>query len=303
VGENSQHLEDEALVYSLDASSEPDISPETVISSLKEIREALEFASEINSEENSTVEAFLETLRGMEVPISRISLDPSLLPDVLGPVEDARLNAEGSLITTSPEGGIETVDLTSFDNRDILVSILEDLVEKLKAVVNGTQVLPEVPADEPDVEMAVIDTPVIEEPPEIEEISEPESPEEIVLPVDEIDEPEEEQLYLEPERVEPPVEEFSPPLIEPIQEEPPTIPRATEEAIPAPTVLSGSALRRFRAKVRRQRGEASRSISEIRKMREAQIERMRTGAKESWIHEEGILVSLKKLLSRKFRKK
>jgi hypothetical protein len=38
-------------------------------------------------------------------------------------------------------------------------------------------------------------------------------------------------------------------------------------------------------------------------MREAQIERMRMGAKESWIHEEGVLASLKKLLSRKFRKK
>ena len=299
MGTNSRHLEDEALVYNLDASSEPAVSPEAVISSLREIREALELASNITSEENSIVESFLETLRCMAVSISRISIDPSLLPGMFGPVEDARINAEGNLIITSPEGKIETVDLTRFDNRDLLVSILGDLVEKLKAVANRTQVLPEIPADEPDVEIAIINTPVIEEPPEIEEITEPVSPEELVTPFEEIDEPEEEQLSLEPEPVEPHVEEFSSSLPEPIEEEPSTIPRATEKAIPTPVVLTDSALRRFRAQVRQQNGEALRSISEIRKLRKAQIDKMRMGAQEPWIQEEGILASLKKLLSRK----
>jgi hypothetical protein len=302
VGTNSQHLEDETLVYSLDTSSEPAVSPEAIVSSLREIRGALKLASGITSEENSTVEAFLETLRGMEVLISQISINPSLFLGMLGPVEDARINAEGILIITSPEGGIETVDLTSFDNRDLLVSILGDLVEKLKEVAKRTRVLTEIPGDESDIEMAFIDMPVIEEPPEIEEIAEPESPEEVVIPIEELDEPEEEQFSLEPELVEPHVEEFSPPLPQPIEEEPPTIPRATEEAIATPTILKDSALRRFRARVRRQRGETSRSISKIRKLREAQIERMRTGAIEPWIQEEGVLASLKKLLFRRARK-
>jgi hypothetical protein len=303
VGTNSSHLDDETLVYSLDSESESAVSSEAVISSLKELREALELASDIASEENSTVEAFIETLRGMEVPISRISIDTTLLPGRLGPIEDARINPEGGLIITSPEGGIETVDLTRFDNRDLFVSILGDLLEKLRGVVEGTQILPEFPADEPDVEITVIDEPVIEEPSEIEEVVEPESPEELALLVEEIDEHEEVQIPVEPEPVDEYVEEVSPPLPEFMEYEPSATPQAPEEPAPVPTVLSDSALRRFRAKVRRQKGEASRSISEIRKMREAQIERMRTGDKESWIHEEGILVSLKKLLSRKFKKK
>lgn len=297
------HLDDETMAYSLDASSEPVTSLEEAVSVLKELREALEQDHNLASEENSTVEAFLETLQRMSLPISRITIDPSLLPDRLGPVEDARINTEGVLIVTSSDGGIETVNLTSFDNRDLLVSILGELMETLRGVADGTQVLPELPGDERDVEMAVIDEPVIEEPQEIE-VAEPEPPEELSPPVAEIDETVEEQLLVEPEPVEPTIEAFSPPPPEPIEYEPYPVSQEVEAPIVVPNVQSNSVLRRFRNKVLRQRGEASRSISEIRRLREAQVQRMRTGANEPWIQEEtGVLASLKKLLSRKSRKR
>ena len=292
------------MAFSVDASSEQVVSSEEAVSSLRELREALGRVSDLASEEDVTVESFLETLGSIPVTISRLPLEPSLLLDQLGPVEDARINAEGVLILTSPDGGIETVDLTSFENRDLLVSVLEDLVEKLRRVANETQVLPEVPGVEPDVEMTVIDMPVIEEPQEIGEVAEPEFTEELTPPADEIDEPAEERLFVEPEPMEPPIEAFSPPPPDPVEHGPYPVPQEFEEPIFTPNFQSNSVLRRFRDQVLRQRREASRSIFEIRRLREAQVQRMRTGARVPWIREEtGFLASLKKLLSRKSGKR
>ena len=303
MGSNTTRLDDETMAYSLDSSSEAATSSEAAVTSLRELRDALEEASDLASEETSTVDAFIETLRSLPIPISQISVDPSLLSGLLGPVEDARINAEGVLILASPDGTIENVDLTSFDNRDLLVSILGDLVEKLREVANGNQIPPEIPADKPDVEVGIIDTPIIDEPLEIEEIAEPESPEEIILPIDEIEEPDEEQFFVGSEPVEPAIEELSKPPPEPIEYEPPTVP-PEEAPIFVPNVQSNSILRRFRGEVLQQKGEASRRISEIRRLREGQVQKMRVGIKEPWALENpGVLASLKKLLSRRTGKR
>lgn len=298
VGTNPGQLVDETMAFSVDASSEPAVSPEETVSSLRELRESLELVSALASEEDVTVESFLETLRSIPVTISRLPLEPSLLPTRLGPVENARINAEGVLTITSPSGGMEIIDLTSCENRDLLVSVLEDLVEKLRGLANGAHVLPEIPGVEPGVEMTVIDMPVIHVPQAIGKADEPEPTEELILPADEIDEPAEERLFVEPDPGEPPIEAFSPPPPDPVEHDP--VPPEFEEPIFTPNVQSNSVLRRFRDQVLRQRGVASRSISEIRRLRDAQVKRMRAGAREPWVREEmGVLASLKKLLSRK----
>ncbi len=143
MGTDSRQLEDETIAFSVDASSEPAASPEEVVSSLRELREALGRISGLASEEDVTAESFLETLGSISVTISRIPLEPSLLPKRLGSVDEARMNNEGALILTTPDGGIETVDLASFDNRDLLVTILGDLLEKLRGLADGTHDLPE----------------------------------------------------------------------------------------------------------------------------------------------------------------
>ena len=295
-----RHLNEETMAYSLDNATELAIFPGKAVSALRALGEALEYAHNLASEENSTVEAFLETLQSIPIPISRISIDPSLLPDQLGHVKDARINAEGVLIIPSPDGGIETVDLTSFDNRDLLISILRDLMEKLRGVANGTQALPEVLGVEPAAKMTVIEIPIIEEPPAIVAITEPEFPEGLSPPKKDVDEPAEERLFVEPAPVEPPIEPILLPPSDPVEYEPYPEPHEVESPIPTPNVHSGSVLRRFRNQVLRQRREASRNISKIRRLREAKVQMMRTGASEPWVWDEtGVLASLKKLLSRR----
>jgi hypothetical protein len=288
------------MAFSVDASSEPTASPEEAVSSLRELREALGRVSGLASEEDVTVESFLETLGRLSVTITRIPLDPSLLPKRLGSVEEARMNDGGALILTTPDGGIETIDLTSFDNRDLLVTVLGDLLEKLRGLADGTHDLPEIIVDEPDIERAVVDEPIILEPPVIEEIAEPKAME-MFLPPEEINmSVEEPPASIEPKPVDPPVETISPAPHSAVEYEPSLVPPIVEEPIFTSPVLPNSVLRRFRDKALRQRNEASRRISKIRRLREAQVHRMRSGVQEPWIQEEtGVFASLRKLLSRR----
>ena len=300
MGTDSRQLENETMAFSVDASSAPVISPEEAVSSLRELRESLGQVSDLATEEDVTVESFLETLGSISMTISRITLEPSLLPKRLGSVEEARMNDEGALILTTPDGGIETIDLTSFDNRDLLVTVLGDLLEKMRGLADGTHELPEIIVDEPDIEDTVVDEPVVLEPPVIEAVAEPEAMEEQLSTPEEIDIPvEEPPVPIEPEPVDPPVEMISPAPHDPVEYEPTLVPPIVEDPIFTQTVLPNSVLMRFRDKALRQRSKASRRMSEIRRLTEAEVKKMRSGAKEPWIREKTVVfASLKKLLSR-----
>jgi hypothetical protein len=139
----------------------------------------------------------------------------------------------------------------------------------------------------------------------IEEVVEPEVTERVLFTPEEIDMPvEEPPVSLEPEAVDLPVEKISSAQHDPIEYEPSEVPPIIEEPIFTSSVLSDSVLGRFRTRVQRQRSEASRRISEIRRLRVAQVHSMRSGAIGPWIQEgTGLLNSLKKLLSRMSGKK
>jgi hypothetical protein len=293
------------MAFSVDALSEPTVSPEEAVSSLRELRETLGQVSELASAEDVTVQSFLDTLGSISVTISGIALEPSLLPKRLGSVEDARMNDEGELILTTPDGGIKTVNLTSFDNRDLLVTVLGDLLEKLRELADRLHDLPEIIVDEPDIESTVVDEPIVLEPPVIEAVVEPEvieeplsTPEELVKPV------EKPPVSIKPELGASPDEMISQVQHDLDEYEPTLVSQTDEDPNVTPTVLSTSVPRRSRDQVLRERSEASQRLSEIRLLREAKFNRLRIGANEPRIQEKtGVLASLKKLLSRRSRKR
>ncbi len=305
MGMDSRQLQDETMAFSVDALSEPTVSPEEAVSSLRELRETLGQVSELASEEDVTVQSFLDTLGSISATISGIALEPSLLPRRLGSVEDARMNDEGELILTTPDGGIKTVDLTSFDNRDLLVTVLGDLLEKLRELADRLHDLPEIIVDEPDIESTVVDEPIVLEPPVIEAVVEPEvieeplsTPEELVKPV------EKPPISIKPELVASPDEMISQVQHDLDEYEPTLVSQTDEDPNVTPTVLSTSVPKRSRDQVLRERSEASQRLSEIRLLREAKFNRLRIGANEPRIQEKtGVLASLKKLLSRRSRKR
>jgi hypothetical protein len=293
------------MAFSVDASSEPTVSPEKAVSSIRELRETLGRVSDLALEEDVTVESFVEALGCISVTISRIPLEASLLPKWLGPVEASRMNDEGALILTTPDGGLKTVDLTSFDNRDLLVTVLGDLLEKLRGLVDGAHDLPEISVDEPEIEGIVVDVPLILEPQVIDAVVEPEVIEEVLSTPEGIDIPvKEPPIFTEPELGDPPIEMISPVPHDPVEYEPTLVPQTDEQPIFTPTVLSTPVPRRSMDHVQHQWSEASRRISELRRLTEAQVKRMRSGAKEPRVQEKpGVFASLKKLLSRRSRKR
>ncbi len=252
-----------------------------------------------------TVKSFLETLGSISVTISRITLEPSLLPKRLGPVEEARMNDEGSLILTTPDGGIETIDLTSFDNRDLLVTVLGDLLEKMRGLADGTHDLPKIVVDEPEIEGPVVDEPTILEPPVIEAVVEPETKEEILSTPEEIEKPvREPPVSIKPELEGLPVELISQAPRNPFDHEPSPVLTKVDDPNFTQTVLSNSDPGRSRAQILRERNEASQRLSEIRMRREARFNRLRIGVNKPRVQEkEGVLASLKKLLSGRSKKK
>lgn len=305
MGTDSRQLENETMAFSVDASSGPAVSPEKAVSSLRELREALGRVSDLASEEDVTVESFLETLGSISVTISRIPLEPSLLPKRLGSVEEARMNDEGALILTTPDGGIKTIDLTSFDNRDLLVTVLGDLLEKLRELADRAHDLPEIIVDEPYIEGAIVDEPFILEPPVIEAVAELEAMEKPLSTPEEIDIPvKEPPVSVKPELVGSPVEMISAVPHDLAEYEPTLVSQTDEDPTVTPTGLSTSVPRRSREQVLRERSEASQRLSKIRLLREAQPNRLRIGSNEPRVQEKaGLFASLKKLLTRRSRKR
>jgi len=330
----TNELEDDATIFSLDSASELPVSPDSVISSLQELQESLGLVKDLAQAESETLDSLFEVLGGMALTVTRIPLEPSSLARI-GEVEAARLSPGGALIVTRPDGEIETFELSDPENRELLPSVIDDLMGKLRGFIEGSYVLPE-PVERPrprpiikEVQKEIVapePKEVVEEPPALEETlpeevleeaeEEPgeeveetiEEPEEALEEIPEVETPEiEVPEVIEPEAVEPPP--VSIPTLSPARiEEPEPITRA-EPVFEKPPVVAGlpprpvnRLLNRHRSKVKRQRDEARRKMSEIRRLRDEQVRAMRTADKTNGPVlrlPTGILGSLKKLFSRR----
>jgi len=327
----TNELEDDATMFSLDSASEPPVSPDSVVSSLQELQESLGLVKDLAQVESETLDSLFEALGGMALTVTRIPLEPSALARI-GEVEAARLSPEGALIVTRPDGEIETLMLSEPDNRELLQPVIDDLMGKLRGLMDGTYSVPEPvvverPRPKPVIEQVeeeiVAPEPeeVLEEPPALEETppeevleeveeeaeeepeEEAEEPEELLEEIPEVDVPE----VIEPEDVRPPpvsIPDSSPSRFEepepvtreePIFEKPPVV-----SSLPPRPV--NRLLNRHRSKVKRQRDEARRKMSEIRRLRDQQIREMRAADKTNGSGLKlptGILGSLRKLFSRR----
>jgi len=325
----TNELEEDATMFSIDSASEPPVSPDSVISSLQELQESLGLVKDLAQAESETLDSLFEALGGMALTVTRIPLEPSSLARI-GEVEAARLSPEGALIVTHPGGEIETLELSDPENRELLQPVIDDLMGKLRGLMDGSYAVPEPverPRPKPVIRQVVEDVAapepeeVVEEPPtleetppeevleEVEEEAEEEveetaeEPEEALEDVPEVEAPE----VIEPEDLEPPL--VSIPTVSPVRiEEPEPITRV-EPVFEKPPVVAGlpprpvnRLLNRHRSKVKRQCEEARKKMSEIRRLRDEQVRQMRTADKANGSVlrlPTGILGSLRKLFSRR----
>lgn len=106
-------------------------SREEIIRALRMVREDVGQICELSGEEEKIVEAFCLALLRLMKPLAKaIPVDPSALPRTLGDVEKANIIPEGDLIVLYSEGGMESIDLSSEANRDLLVDVIRNVMPK-----------------------------------------------------------------------------------------------------------------------------------------------------------------------------
>ena len=276
------------------------------VSHIKGAKEDVEGIVSLLADEGTVVEGLIKALTTSGLPVNRIPLEPSAMPDELGEVEEAHLTSGGSLIVSLLDGQVDSFDLSFEENRGLLVSAMDDIVPKLHSVLDGSLVLRELIIEEEAVEPETFEVPEevaeevtphvpeIEEPVEVEEptpgeVEEPTleelTEEEVVEP--EVEEPEIMEPSVEEDMVvvsgveEPAVEEFSLPEFDPEAQlsEAPELTRERSVLLERPVkppVARDVLVRRLRRAVKRQRSSAQIEMEKVRRQREAQIRRLRT---------------------------
>lgn len=112
-------------------------SPEEVVESLKRLRDDVGQISELSSEEGNLVRTFsLAFLKLMEPFAKNIPVDVEVLPRRLGRVERANIIQNGKLVLLHQNGRMESVDLVEVGNRDLLVTVVSDVLPKFKELVS-----------------------------------------------------------------------------------------------------------------------------------------------------------------------
>lgn len=138
--EKEEVLEDEAEAPSSERGTTVTAlpsSPEEVVESLKRLREDVGQISELSSEEGNLVRTFsLAFLKLMDPLAKNIPVDVDVLPRRLGRVERANIIPNGQLVLLHQNGRMESIDLVEVGNRDLLITVVSDVLPKFKELVS-----------------------------------------------------------------------------------------------------------------------------------------------------------------------
>ena len=213
-------LEQEAIAFSHDSSPEPIPSIDEILSDLSELRGDISHLSNLKSKEDRAVEGLFQALMKLTQLLKWATVETSVLSVELGEVESAKVTPEGALIYCRIDGEIGTLDLSNFDNRDVLVEVVRDLAPKLREIMENPPKVEEPVVEEPEPE-PVEEEPVLEEP-AMEELDVVEEAKELIT----------ESAIEEPVAEEEPEEQIIEEPSEPSTLEPPLIEEAVEEKPP-----------------------------------------------------------------------
>lgn len=309
---NGVELDEAQFIQDYSADTPP---IEEVVSALRGAQEDVSHISALLSDEGAVVGMLLDALRELEKPLSWVSLDTEVIAAEPGDVEKARVTPGGEIVAIHGDGEIVLIDLSDFENRDLLVKAAEDIIPKLKKVIEEppeieepTVELPEPVVqglsepEEPSPEAEVLEVLLEEEEPPVEEPAK-EAPMEEALEPEELDSevipegPAEFEEAVEAVTEEPPEFKEPPPIEEPLEPEieqpdawePPkaTTPTTEEAEVraapvkklkmprPPPRKENNNGLRRLRRRVEIQEDRTAREMAKIQERRDARIRRLR----------------------------
>ena len=114
------------------------LSIQELIESLKSTADDIGQISELSSEEKVLVDQFFVSLFKLMQPIATsIQVTQAALPPQLSDVVQAYVDPTGRLILQFDDGHVELKDLSEAKNRDLLASVVSDIVPKFKTLTSA----------------------------------------------------------------------------------------------------------------------------------------------------------------------
>lgn len=111
---------------------------EELIDSLKSVQDDIGQICELTSEEETLVNEFFESLLKLIQPIATtIQVSTEVLPDEMGDVARASIDPTGQLMIQYRDGRMALKNLLEEENRDLMTSVLEDVLPKLKQIFSA----------------------------------------------------------------------------------------------------------------------------------------------------------------------
>jgi hypothetical protein len=99
---------------------------------MRRLKEDLAYINEISAEEAAIVEAFfVDFLRVMMTLRGALEVDVSILQPELGDSERASVTPRGGLVVLRRDGNMESIDLTKPGNRDLFVTVIDNVLPKI----------------------------------------------------------------------------------------------------------------------------------------------------------------------------
>jgi len=293
-------LEQEAIAFSHDSSPDPTPSVDEILSGLSELRGDISHLSDLKSEEDKAVEDLFQALMKLTQLLQWATVETSVLPVELGEVESAKVTPEGALIYCRIDGEIGTLDLSDYDNRDVLVEVVRDLAPKLREIQENPPKVEEPVVEEPEPEPEpVLEEPAVEELDVVEEAEEPITEPALEEPV--VEEEPEEQVIEEPS--EPPT--LEPPLIEEAVEEKPPV--QLEDLEPQKMEPKDRKVELLWAVLRGRRVDSLKEIRDYRARREEEdrrvMEALRKGKGHGLVEDRSFFERLKDVFSMRRKKR
>jgi len=136
MSEQTTPLEETVLIRAKDqpkASKQAKATIEELIDSLKSVQDDIGQICELTSEEETLVTEFFESLLKLIRPLATtIQVSTEALPDEMGDVARASIDPTGLLMVQYRDGRMILKNLLEEENRDLMTSVLEDILPKLK---------------------------------------------------------------------------------------------------------------------------------------------------------------------------
>jgi hypothetical protein len=114
------------------------MTTEELIDSLKSVQDDIGQICELTSEEETLVNEFFESLLKLIQPLATtIQVSTEVLPDEMGDVARASIDPTGQLMIQYRDGRMALKNLLEEENRDLMTSVLEDVLPKLKQIFSA----------------------------------------------------------------------------------------------------------------------------------------------------------------------